>query len=343
MSKVLIALSGGVDSAVVAERLKSEGHEIEGLFLKMSPLHENAAPAAKNTADALGIPLNIEDATDLFSSVVISDFLSEYSSGRTPNPCIVCNPLVKFKLLYDFAIKNGFEKIATGHWANIAEENGKKYISVAANRKKDQSYMLYRLPKEIIDMLIFPLGSVSDKAEVREIAKNASLPNFSAPDSQEICFVEGDYTEYIKERLKDIRSGCFIGPEGENLGCHKGIIHYTVGQRKGLGVSYNSPLYVKSINAENGNVHLCRSGEEYFSSLYLNKVFFPYEPEEKTFSSSVKVRYSASGEEAEVRVFENGEAEVLFSRPVRAACPGQSAVFYRGNTVIGGGMILNSK
>ena len=342
MSKILIALSGGVDSAVVAEKLKNDGHKVEGLFLKMSPLHENGEEAAKSTADALGIPLHIENATDLFSSVVISDFLNEYLSGRTPNPCIICNPLVKFKLLYDFAVKNGLEKIATGHWANLKEENGKNYVSVARNRKKDQSYMLYRLPKEILDMLIFPLGNISDKAEVREIARNASLPNFASPDSQEICFIEGDYSEYIKDRCKNIKSGFFIGPEGENLGRHKGIINYTVGQRKGLGVSYNSPLYVKSINAENGNVYLCRSGEEYFTHLYLSKVFFPY-AEENAFTASVKVRYSASGEEAKVTVLENGDAEVVFSRPVRAACPGQSAVFYRGDTVIGGGIILSSK
>lgn len=339
MSKVLIALSGGVDSSVVASILKNEGHEVEALCLKMSPLHSSAVEAAQRVADNLGIKLNVLDGRELFDSVVVSDFISEYENGRTPNPCIVCNPLVKFKLLYDFAKENGFEQIATGHYAKIEEFEGKKYVAVAKNLKKDQSYMLYRLPKEILDMLLFPLGEFEDKSEVRKSAENEGLSSAKAPDSQEICFIEGDYAEYLEKSSAAIKKGSFIGPEGENLGAHKGIIHYTIGQRKGLGVSYSCPVYVKKIDKENGNVYLCRGGEEYFGGVILNKLFFPYSLPEKKFETLVKVRYSAKVTKAFVEILENETARVTFSEPVRACCPGQSVVFYKDGIVLGGGVI----
>lgn len=342
MTKVLIALSGGVDSSVVASILKNEGHEVEALCLKMSPLHSSAVSAAEEVAKNLGIKLHVLDGRELFNRVVVSDFISEYEKGRTPNPCIVCNPLVKFKLLYDFAVENGFDKIATGHYSKIEEFEGRKYISVAKNIKKDQSYMLYRLPKEILDMLLFPLGEFEDKREVRKSALNEGLSSAKAPDSQEICFIEGDYTEYLKNASAEIKKGSFIGPEGENLGPHKGIIHYTIGQRKGLGVSYNQPVYVKKIDKENGNVYLCRGGEEYFEGVILNKLFFPYPLDKKNFRTAVKVRYSAKTTEAEVEILDNETARVTFSEPVRACCPGQSAVFYQNGLVLGGGVISES-
>lgn len=342
MSRILVALSGGVDSSVVVSLLKREGHDVEALCLKMSPLHSKAVEAAKKAAEALNITLHVLDASELFSDTVISDFVSEYKSGRTPNPCIVCNPGVKFKLLGDFAAENGFDRIATGHYANIKEIGGKKYISVAKNIKKDQSYMLYRLDKEIIDRLVFPLGSYESKDDVRAEAGLSSLPSASSPDSQEICFIEGDYADYIEENFGKGAGGNFIGPEGENLGRHKGVIHYTVGQRKGLSVSYRAPLYVKEIDKESGNIRLCLSGGEFFKGVKLRKVFFPHGAPAKEFLCAVKVRYSAKLTEAAVKLSENGEAEVLFSSPVRASCPGQSAVFYRDGVVLGGGIIIEN-
>ena len=339
MSKVFLALSGGVDSSVALSFLKNEGHNVEALCLKMSALHDKTLSAAEKAAAHLSVPLHIVNAEELFESVVVKNFAEEYLSGRTPNPCIVCNPAVKFRLLYDFAVKNGFDKIATGHYATIRNINGKNYIGVAANIKKDQSYMLYRLPSEIIDRLIFPLGETKDKSVVRDAAVKENLPSAENPDSQEICFIENEtYADFIERNFSKSKKGCFIGPKGEVLGEHKGIMHYTVGQRKGLSLSYSEPIYVKKIDSESGNVFLCRSGEEYFSGVRLKGVFLPHPIEKTEFKANVKIRYSAKTSEAEIKL-SGDTAEVIFKEPQRACCPGQSAVFYSGDIVIGGGFI----
>lgn len=334
-----MALSGGVDSSVAASILKAEGHDVEALCIKMSPLHNTTVAAAEKAAARFSMPIHILDGEELFKDIVISDFVNEYKNGRTPNPCIICNRSVKFHLLYDYAVKNGFDKIATGHYAKIKNVDGKNYIAVAENLKKDQSYMLYRLPSHIIDSLIFPLGSIETKEDVRAVAKSDDLPSANAPDSQEICFIENEgYADYIERNFGPSLGGRFIGPNGEDLGKHKGIMNYTIGQRKGLGIAYSEPIYVKEIDHKSGNISLCRSGEEFFSGVKLKGVFLPHPIGEKSFSAKVKIRYAAKPETAEISLTEDGGV-VLFNKSLRACCPGQSVVFYKDDVVLGGGFI----
>lgn len=341
-NKVLLALSGGVDSSVALSILQKQGYEVEALCIKMSDKHNKTVAAAEKAAAHLSVKLHIVSAEELFSSVVIKNFAEKYLSGKTPNPCIICNPLVKFRVLYDFAMKHGFNKIATGHYAKISELGGKKYISPAKNLQKDQSYMLYRLPEEIINHLLFPLGDIEDKNAIRNMATDENMPSANSPDSQEICFIENEnYADFIERNFGRCKRGLFVGPKGENLGKNKGIINYTIGQRKGLGIAYSEPIFVKKIDAESGNVFLCRSGEEFFSKVILEDVFLPHPLENNNFSADVKIRYSAKTAKADISVSEN-TATVVFTTPQRACCPGQSVVFYKDGVVLGGGFIKES-
>lgn len=340
--RVLVGISGGLDSAYAAIKLMRDGHEVEGAILLMHEYTE--VEAAKSVALEIGIKLHLIDCRERFKAVT-DNFISEYSRARTPNPCIVCNPLVKFRCLYDFAMSHGFDKIATGHYARVESFllNGETRYAIAGAKdaKKDQTYMLYRLPQDILSALVFPLAD-DEKSEVRRAAGEVSLSVADKKDSQEICFIpDGDYASYIESIKGVFPEGNFIGENGEILGKHKGIIRYTVGQRKGLGVAAGQRIFVTRIDPNSNTVTLSAeggsTGKVSVSDIVFSGMTEPTAPEERRVS--VKLRYSAKPIDA-VAIFDgNGGAELLLSAPQRAVTPGQSAVMYCEDRILCGGFI----
>ena len=338
--KVLAALSGGVDSSVCVHLLKQKGYDVAGLVLKMSPAHEETVQAAKQAASALSVPLFVKDMQGAFEQNVVSYFIDEYRRGRTPNPCVVCNPTVKFRALLDAADEHGYEYIATGHYAKITQEDGLFYLEKGENLKRDQSYMLYRLGQDVLSRLLLPLAALP-KPQVREIARTIGLSCADKPDSQEICFIpDGNYAGYIEARLGKSPQGEFISPEGEACGTHQGIIHYTVGQRKHLGIALGKPVFIRSIDPDSNRIYLAWGGGEYAGSVEISGVCsvtgLPF-PDH--FSCQVKIRSMASPAGAQAFLLPNGRLNVVFDEPQRAPAKGQSLVLYDGNRVLGGGFI----
>ena len=337
--RILLGMSGGLDSSCAALKLIKEGHSVEGAVLIMHEYTE--VESARQAAGELGIPLHEIDARDLFREKVIPNFVEQYSKGRTPNPCVVCNREVKFKVLYDYAKENGFDKIATGHYAKITERNGRKVISRSSDPKKDQTYMLWRLTEEIIDSLVFPLSDTT-KNDVRAEAGELGLTVASRDESQEICFIpSGDYATYIEEYGVKSREGYFVDEMDNVLGRHKGIIHYTVGQRKGLGIALGQRAFVTDIDPLTDKVTLSFEAKE-SKELYISDINFvgiaPYSAGD-CVELFVKVRYLAPPVAAKVFFLENGRAKVSLSSAARSVAPGQSAVFYDGDVLMFGGFI----
>lgn len=334
--KVLVALSGGVDSSVCVKILQDQGFDVTALVIRFSPSHDGAVLAAKKAADSLGVPLHIADATEVFEKHVIEPFCQSYCDGVTPSPCVMCNPLVKFRTLVKTADSLGIHFIASGHYAKVEEENGIYYVAKAESIGRDQSYMLYRLPQEILSRLLLPVGEF-EKPDIRQMAKDANLASADLPDSQEICFIpSGDYAAYITDRGLQSKQGRFIGPNGEDLGAHKGVLHYTVGQRKGLGIAFGTPIFVKEI-LQNGDIKLANAGDEFYSKLVLNNTVLT-RPLTKNDEITIKIRSRAECVKCNLKQ-ENDEFIITFDEPVRAPAPGQSAVLYCENLVIGGGII----
>lgn len=345
MKKVLLGLSGGVDSAVAGAKLIESGYDVTGCFLLLT---ENAdakseeAENARKVADFLGIKLVISDFRERFKKNVSEYFINEYLSGRTPNPCIRCNPTVKCRSLADVANSLGIETIATGHYALSGENKlyGGRVIS-AAPSKKDQSYFLCRLTTDLVERIIFPLGEFPSKDAVREAAAGFSLPNAKKADSQEICFIpDNNYQRYICENSDFIPSeGNFIDISGNIIGKHTGIINYTVGQRKGLG-AFGEPRYVKAINALDNTVTLCKTDERFAFSLEAFDVSWAVKnPPQNEFRGKVKIRSTAPAADALIEIFED-RIKVTFEDKVIAPTPGQSAAIYDGDILLGGAIIL---
>ena len=341
--KVLLGMSGGVDSTYAVCELRRMGYDVSGAVVLMHGYTETEE--AKISAEALGVPLYVIDGRELFEEKVVSSFLDEYRKGRTPNPCIVCNREVKFKLLFDFAIENGFDKIATGHYADIAEIKKDGELRYALKRsedsKKDQTYMLWRLPQEVLSRLVFPLSGIT-KENVRREAEKMELRAAYRDESQEICFIpDGNYAEFIEERCGKCRDGNFVDESGKILGRHKGIVHYTVGQRKGLGIALGERAFITKIDPISNNITLSTK-DTYSNSFSVSDMVFSgiSEPlpgtEMKLF---VKHRYLAPLTEADVLFLGGGRAKVTLFAPVRAVTPGQSAVFYKDGAVMAGGII----
>ena len=256
MNKVLLALSGGVDSSVSAELLKHMGYEVAGVVMMMSDAHVKTLEAARASARALGIRLFELDLRKEFKAEIIDYFAGEYLSGKTPSPCVRCNPRIKFKYLLKTALENGYDYIATGHYANIVFEDGVYKLKRAKSAARDQSYMLAGLGQDVLSRLILPLADI-EKDEVRAIADKLGLPCRNAPDSQENCFIpDNNYALYIENNYRPAPEGNFISPEGEICGRHKGIIHYTIGQRKGLGIALGRPAFVSEIKAQRNEIRL---------------------------------------------------------------------------------------
>lgn len=333
-------MSGGLDSSYAALKLKEAGHTVEGACLVMHGYTDT--DSAARAAEKLGIPLHIIDCRELFDKEVVENLVSEYKRARTPNPCIVCNPKVKFSELLRAADEGGFDAIATGHYARIARltSGGGEYHAVmkALDAEKDQSYMLYRLPERILARLILPLGDEC-KSDIRRRIRGGEFSSFDKKDSQEICFIQGgDHAAYIEARSGPGEPGLFVDKDGNTLGEHKGIIRYTVGQRKGLGISLGERAFITKIDAESNRITL-ESAPLLLDTLKLSDVVLTGGAE-KCFRAEVKIRYAARPAPASVRILDGGGAEVRFDDLQRSVTPGQSAVFYLGDTVVGGGIIV---
>ena len=345
--RILVGMSGGIDSTYAALKLIKEGHEVEGAVLLMHEYTE--VESAKAAATSLSIPLHVIDATELFRQRVIPNFLTEYTSARTPNPCIVCNAEVKFRCLCDFAAQNGFDAIATGHYAavkNVGSADLPRYaIAQAADKTKDQSYMLYRLTDDILSVLCLPLSGMS-KAEIREQAREAGIYAADKADSQEICFIpDGDYAAYIEAACGASPEGDFVDMDGNVLGRHKGLIHYTVGQRKGLGVSAGARIFVTDIDPVTNRITLAYDAAPVLNFEVTSPVFsgdVPLSAGEKR-RYQVKLRYRATPVPCTVSMSDDGRVLVALDVPQRAVAAGQSAVFYSNGTVMMGGFITPIK
>ncbi len=336
-------MSGGVDSAVCAALLLSKGWQVEGVFLRFHELSDDSLQDAQRVADFLGIRLTQWDASVPFSDIVIRDFIDNYTSGRTPNPCALCNPTVKFKELLRAADALGCDAIATGHYATVLQdENGWFSLHRIRGQKKDQSYALYRLSQEVLSRLILPLGEFPDKQQVRERAATLSLPVADKPDSQETCFIPPDFSpaEFISERTgRALRPGNFVAANGEVLGAHKDITYYTVGQRRGLGISAPNRLFVQKICPDSNTVVLGEDAALWQKEVNLERVFLNTPSPLSSYTVTAKIRYNDTDTEALLEIGDNGTARLLFTHPKRAIAPGQSAVFYLNDRILGGGII----
>ena len=337
--KILVALSGGVDSSVCIQILRDQGFDVSALVIRFSPAHDTAVAAATEVARQLQVPLTVADCTELFEESVVEPFCRSYCGGETPSPCVMCNPLVKFRALCQAADEMGIRFIATGHYARVEEEDGLYHIARAVSAARDQSYMLYRLPQNILSRLCLPLGEF-EKEDIRAMARSLGLASADAPDSQEICFIpDGDYAAFIRARGLEDKQGRFLGPKGEDLGPHKGVSHYTVGQRKGLGIAYGEPVFVKRILPE-GDIQLALGGDEFYRGVVLSDAV---RADDRPFAAGekldVKIRSRAVPSPSVIENVSDGSVTVRFEQPLRAPAPGQSAVFYFGDLVIGGGVI----
>ncbi|MDD6646595.1 MAG: tRNA 2-thiouridine(34) synthase MnmA [Firmicutes bacterium] len=358
-NKVVLGLSGGVDSTAAALLLQEKGYDVTGLYFDIREQCGSGRETAAAAAEQLGIDFIYRNVAHAFDETVIGNFCSEYECGRTPNPCIICNPMIKFKVLLDAADEIGAYHIATGHYADTYhdEHTDMWYIRRAANKKKDQSYMLYRLGQEAISRLLLPLNEIEDKEQVRELARGKALKNSEAKDSQEICFIDADdnYKDFLERRGVKSVEGNFVDSDGNAVGRHKGILNYTIGQRKGLGIALGKPAFVTAIDCESNTVVL-GSNEELFSrevisdNNVINGISIDNnENDENDEAASVciigkieaKIRYAAKPASASIEFREDGSILTTFDEPQRAATPGQSIVFYRDDLVIGGGFIKN--
>ncbi len=348
MKRVVIGMSGGVDSSVAAAYLKEQGYEVVGLTMRLWDGDAScSAPSedAKKVAEKLGIEFHILDFRKEFSQFVIDYFVEEYINGRTPNPCIACNKFLKFDAMAKAADDLGADYLATGHYAKIKfDENSGRHLLLKADADgKDQTYVLYNLSQHILSRLLLPLGDFADKNSVREYAQKHNLLVANKPDSQEICFIpDNDYVSFIKERIGYVpKEGDFVDLDGNVLGRHKGIVNYTVGQRKGLGIAFGKPMFVNRIDAENNHIVLGEQGTEFSDTLYaVNENFIAFEKLTEPIKAFAKVRYSAKP--APCTIYPEDNLKVVFDTPQRAITPGQAVVFYDGDIVLGGATIIQA-
>ena len=344
--KVLLGMSGGVDSSVSAILLQQKGYEVIGTTLEMFSTNcseENTNTDAKNICDSLKMSHFAYDCKQEFKEKVIEDFINCYANCKTPNPCIECNRYMKFGIMWEKAKELGCNYIATGHYAKTeySEKYGRWVLKKSNAGKKDQSYVLWNIPKEMLEHILFPLSDFENKDQIREIARENNLKVADKPDSEDICFIpDGDYKKFLEENSNiKPKQGNIVNSKGEVLGKHTGLYNYTIGQRKGLGISHPTPLFVLGFNPTKNEVIVGEENELYkkeidvtdINLLLIDQITEPMEVE-------VKTRYSANV--AKAQIMQNGnEIKVIFNEPQRAITPGQSAVFYVGDIVLGGGKI----
>lgn len=353
--KVIVGLSGGVDSSVAAWLLKEQGYEVIGVTMQIwqdTPIMEqedgsccglSAVEDARRVANMLDIPYYVMNFKKDFKEHVMDYFVQEYMAGRTPNPCIACNRYVKWEALLQRSLSIGADYIATGHYAQITQlENGRYAIKNSVTAAKDQTYALYNLTQEQLSHTLMPVGAYT-KDEIRQMAEKIGLPVAHKKDSQEICFIpDNDYGKFIRESTgQDIKEGNFVSPDGTVLGQHKGIIHYTIGQRKGLNISLGHPVFVQEIRPETNEVVLGSNEELFKTKVYANRInCMGVENLKQEMEAIGKIRYNHKGDRCRVRQVEEDLLECTFEQPVRAVTPGQALVLYKDGYVLGGGTIL---
>ena len=352
MSKVVVAMSGGVDSSVAAALLKEQGYDVIGMMLRLwsEPGKEDtnrcctpdSMAQARRVAAKLEIPFYVIDAKDVFRETVVEYFLDGYARGETPNPCLICNRKIRWTFLLDHALALGADYMATGHYVRIQNVEGRMQLLRAVDKNKDQSYVLHVLTQEKLKHALFPVGDYP-KPEIRQIAEKYGLPAASRKDSQDLCFLAGeDYRNFLQRNAAEmLKAGEIVTREGETLGTHNGLANYTIGQRKGLGVASPVPLYVLGKNAAKNTLIVGEQSELGSQELTARDVSWvsgevPSEP----FQAEVKIRYTAKEASAWVTPIGQDQAQVRFEAPQRDITAGQAAVFYQGDLLIGGGIIL---
>lgn len=351
--KVLVGMSGGVDSSVTAYLLKKQGYEVIGVTMQIwqnDSIYEemeggccslSSVEDARRVAYNLGIPFYVMDFKEEFKEHVVDYFSKEYLKGRTPNPCIACNKHIKFDLFLKKALKMGIDYIATGHYCIIEKKKDRYIIRKSKDSKKDQTYVLYNFTQFQLSKTLMPCGEYN-KDEIRKIAKEIGLDVYNKKDSEEICFIpDNNHGGYIKRNYKDkVKEGNFVDKDGKILGKHKGIVYYTIGQRKGLNISFGKPMYVIDINTSQNQVVLGEIEDLYKEELIAKEVnYIPFKDLEEPMEVEAKIRYSQKSFKAKIIPLPKNKVKVLFFEKQRAVTKGQSVVFYKEDLLIGGGII----
>ncbi|MDU6335258.1 tRNA 2-thiouridine(34) synthase MnmA [Clostridium sporogenes] len=351
--KVLVGMSGGVDSSVAAYLLKEQGYEVIGVTMQIWQDDEefiekeggccslSAVADARRVANKIGIPFYVMNFKDAFKRNVIDYFVDEYMEGRTPNPCIACNKFIKFSSFLDKAMAMGINYVATGHYAIIEKQKDRYIIKKSEDDKKDQTYALYNLTQFQLERTLMPCGQYK-KSEIREIAKNIGLRVHNKKDSEEICFIpDNDHGRYIKNRFPNkVRQGNFVDKQGNVLGKHKGIVYYTIGQRKGLGIAFGKPMYVVDINPFKNEVVLGTIEDLLNTELIAKDInYIPFDTLKEPMEVEAKIRYSQIPSKAIITPIDDSRVRVDFHEKQRAITKGQSVVFYKDDLLIGGGII----
>lgn len=344
-NRVLVGMSGGIDSSATCLMLQEQGYEVIGVTMRVwGDVPEEAEALSKQ----IGIEHYIADEREEFKSVIVKYFIDEYRNGRTPNPCVMCNPLFKFRILLEWADKMNCAWIATGHYSQLKQVNGKTYIVAGEDEKKDQSYFLWRLGQDVLSRCMFPLGNYT-KTEVRDYLRRKGYEAKSqGSESMEVCFIKGDYRDFLREHYpaidEEIGTGWFVNEQGVKLGEHKGYAYYTVGQRKGLEIALGKPAYVLRINPDKNTVMLGDSEQLKTKFMLVEQ---PNITDENEFFScehiTVRIRYRSTPIPCKVNKLADGRLLVVFEQEASAVTPGQSAVFYEGKRVLGGAFIASQK
>lgn len=344
-NKVCVAMSGGVDSSTTAGILKDNGFDVFGVFMKLWDYSRsergccslNDSNDALRVANRLNIPFYVLNFKEEFKEYVINYFISEYKKGRTPNPCIMCNKFIKFEFLLKKAKTFGADYIATGHYVRVEKIESNPFLFKAFDKRKDQSYFLFNLDREILKEVLFPLGRFT-KDQVRKKAEEFNLITAKKKESQEICFIEKDYRDFLREMGIREKKGYIVDLKGKVLGTHKGYFNFTIGQRSGLNIALGKPVYVYKIIPEENLVVVSDNESLFRTSFLIEDVNFFEKPDfEKEYD--VKIRYAHKGEKAKVKKTEEGKFLIEFVIPQRGITPGQAAVIYDGDRLIGGGWI----
>ena len=347
--KIAVAMSGGVDSSVTAALLKQQGHQVIGITMRLfAPCTTGSGSAAYDAgvvAGHLDIPHHVVDFEPDFRELIINDFIREYGCGQTPNPCVRCNRFIKFGLLLEKARELGADFLATGHYVRKGTDpDGTCHLLMARNIQKDQSYFLFTLTQQRLAQLLFPLGEVESKDEVRRLAREFGLPVAEKSDSQEVCFIPGDdYVAFLEESgALSSTPGEIVHLDGQVIGTHQGTHRYTIGQRKGLGIAWSEPLYVVGLDTGQNRVVVGEQQHVFAGGLTAGDISWIQQPMAREFSSTCKIRYRHHPVDCQVHILDNGDCEVRFQVPQKAVTPGQSVVFYQGSEVVGGGRILSA-